>query len=82
MQKLRSMTETIKMLSNENALLRSENEEIRDEMLADNNTPHPSLINNGVEGGKNDNDITINIVPKFDSERNRNVFNGFFSQVG
>ena len=71
MQKLRSMTETIKMLSNENALLRSENEEIRDEMLADNNTPHPSLLNNGVEGGKNDNDITINIVPKFDSERNR-----------
>lgn len=68
MQKLRSMTETIKMLSNENAILRSENEEIRDEMLAEGNTPHPSLVNNEV---KNDNDITINIVPKFDSERNR-----------
>lgn len=64
MQKLRSMTETIKMLSQENTTLRTENEELRDDMLVD-NTPNPSM--------PPDNHIPQRseiIVPKMDSQKN------------
>ncbi|XP_059094769.1 uncharacterized protein DDB_G0284459-like isoform X3 [Tigriopus californicus] len=64
MQKLRSMTETIKMLSQENSSLRTENEELRDDMLVD-NTPTPSM--------PPDNHVPQSseiIAPKMDSQKN------------